>query len=103
MKGAILYFSIRLTILAFAITIFYNCAVYLLPNHIARDQFSFVGELDIFIILTMMFAVIYSAFIYWECIQFTRKHWFGHRNGALVLLIINAIIAIASFLISLKV
>jgi len=103
MKGVILYFMIRLAILVFATVVFYNCAIYLLPKHIVEDQFSFVGELHVFIKLTLVFTLVYSAFIYWERIQFIRKHWLGHKNSALVLLIINAVIAIALFLISLKV
>ncbi|MFC3364632.1 hypothetical protein ACFOG5_15760 [Pedobacter fastidiosus] len=97
---AVTYFLIRLLILSLAILIFYNSAGYLLPRNIRDDQFSFVGELSLFLKLTTGFCFVYSLFIFWEFNKFRQKGINNLKNSALTIFIISIVAFLASLFLS---
>jgi len=96
------YLISRLLILIFFIFLIYHTAVYFLPEHIREDHFSFVGELNMVVHLTLAFSIFYSVFIFREYQKFKKKRVYIFKNAALIVLLISLLMVIVMLFITIK-
>lgn len=86
------YITVRILLFAIPITSFYYGAYYTLPKYIQEDGFCFMSEIDRFFELSLIFSIIFLAFLYWEIHKFNTRKEINLRNNALVFSIFIAII-----------
>ncbi len=88
------YVIIRLLILTFGLLIIYRFAIYLLPKNIREDQFSFIGEINLIVNLSLAFYIAFSGFIYFEYLKFKINRQAELKKMAVVTLVINLVMVL---------
>ncbi|KQN34380.1 hypothetical protein ASE92_12310 [Pedobacter sp. Leaf41] len=96
------YLLIRLLFLAAGLWLLYHFAFYLLPKNIQEDQFSFVGELDLIIGLSLVYTLFFSIFIFFEYLKFSKRCQVKLKKSALVMLFIGVVLVLVSLFLSFK-
>ena len=96
------YLLIRLLFLAVGLWLVYHFAFYLLPKNIQEDQFSFVGELDLIVGLSLAFTLFFSAFIFFEYLKFNKSQKAKLKKSALAMLFIGVVLVLVLLFLSFK-
>ncbi len=93
MKNKIIqYILFRTLFFAIPIITFYFGAFYTLPKYIQEDGFCFMSEIDRFFELSLIFSIIFLAFLYWEIHKFNTRKQINLRNTALIFAVFMTII-----------
>lgn len=96
------YLLIRLLVLAVGLWLVYHFAFYLLPKNIQEDQFSFVGELDLIVGLSLAYTLIFSTFIFFEYLKFNKSQKVKLKKSALAMLFIGVVLVLILLFLSFK-
>ncbi|WP_026976827.1 hypothetical protein [Flavobacterium tegetincola] len=78
------YLIIKIIILVVVIVLFWNGAHYLVPDEVLNTKFGFLDEGAMFIRLSVVFVVLFMAFLIYEINKFHKTSQLKLRNTAII-------------------
>ena len=88
------YLTVRLIILAFVLITLNIVSPYLMPEELRDDKFSFISEALMFLRLSLIFLVLFTAFSIYEINKFQKNKRLQLRNTAIGLCVFLIVLTV---------